>query len=112
MNWSVAYRVAAAALTLLGLLAGIIVATQNTGLDAQTLAWWGVVAAFCSGALGLLPGLFGQSGQAPPGTSENKVVAQAKQEGEAAGIRRASVASGGIKPPGQGRATVVPPGRA
>jgi hypothetical protein len=78
-SWTILYRLLAGVLTLVGIAAGIVVATQGTGLDATALAWWGVVAAFCPLAVAVLPSLFGLSSTAPK--QESTVIAEAENRG-------------------------------
>jgi hypothetical protein len=79
MTWTIAYRLLAGVLTLVGIAAGLVVATQGTGLDATALAWWGIVAAFCPLAVAVLPSLFGLSSTAPK--QESTVIAEAEDRG-------------------------------
>lgn len=88
MNWTIAYRVLSGVISLAGAFCLVVIGQYGLAVQAGNPApvsagaifWLSCIAGFCTLALPSLPSLFGQSGVAPPGTSESRVVQQATRE--------------------------------
>jgi hypothetical protein len=98
MTWPIFQRLLNGFFTLLGGLTAIIVTTQNTSLSQTHLVWMGIVCAFSSTTVAVLPSLFGVSGLAPK--REETVVREVETR---AVVRGMAIARGSEDMPQGGR---------